>query len=155
MKKTILLLALPIIMVNAYSQEKKENSENEKQVTVSEIIKKAFTKEFPKVEKVKWSEEKAGEFEAEFVMNKIEMSANFDSKGNLIETESEIKESDLPQAIKSVLTKNFAGYKLNEFEKSEAKGIIKYEIEAKKDGIEYELVFDHTGKIISQKEEKD
>jgi hypothetical protein len=83
------------------------------------------------------------------------MSANFDINGNFLETESEISETDLPQSIKVALSKDFAGYKIEEVEKSDAKGIVTYEMEAKKDSKEYELVFDCNGKLLKQKEEKE
>ena len=154
MKKLIILLTTALFLLNGYSQEKKETSKDEKQVVVPDAVKKAFAAQYPKVAKVKWSLEKAGEYEVEFDNNKTEMSVLFDEKGILLETESEIKMADLPQAVKATLAKDFAGYKIDEAEKSEAKGVVKYEMEAKKDNKEYELVFDSTGKLLKQEEEK-
>lgn len=134
----------------AMAQEKKES----KIVNVPELVKKEFTKKYPAATKVKWSLEKAGEYEAEFNMNKKEMSVVIDEKGHLIEIETEIKEAELPQALKATLAKDFAGYKIDECEKAEAKGVVTYEMEARKDKIEYELVFDSKGKLLKKEEKK-
>ncbi len=148
-------MALALFLLNVHAQEKKEATEPEKQINAPEAVKSAFAAQYPNVTKVKWSLEKPGEYEAEFDLNKTEMSVLYDEKGTLLESETEIKESDLPAAVKSALTKDFAGYKITEFEKCDAKGVVTYEMEAKKDNKEYELVFDKTGKLIKQKEEQD
>jgi hypothetical protein len=155
MKKVILLVALATVLINCYCQENKGKADAKKQVNIPQAVKSSFLKEFPKAENAKWEEEKTGEFEAEFVIGKVEMSANFDVNGNLLETESEISETGLPQLIKATLSKDFTGYKIKEVGKTDAKGVVTYEMEAKKDGKEYELVFDCNGKLLKQKEEKE
>lgn len=154
MKRTILSIALAVFLLNGYSQEKKE-TKDEKQVNVPEVVKKAFAKQYPKAADVKWGLEKTNEYEAEFKVNKTGISVVYDEKGTLLETETGINESELPQAVKTTLAKDFASYKINEVEKTESKGSITYEMEAKKDGKEFELVFDKNGKLIKQKEEKE
>ena len=153
MKKTIITAALALLLLNGFSQDKKDAKAG-KQVNVPETVKKAFAADYPKVAKVKWSLEKPGEYEAEFDFNRSEMSAVYNDKGSLLETETEIKRSELPQAVQSALIKDFAGYKLDEFEKAEAKGVITYEMEAKKGKVLYELIFDGNGKQIKKVEEK-
>jgi hypothetical protein len=147
MKKTFISVGLALLMVCACAQEKK--------VTVPEAVKKAFAAQFPNATKVEWGLEKPGEFEAEFKLNNVEMSANIDEKGTLLETETEIKESDLPQAVKSTLAKDFAGYKIEEILKADAKGIITFEMTAQKDKKEFVLEFDINGKLLKQAEEKE
>ena len=110
MKKTIIALSLAVSMLNVYSQLKKEKAE--KPVNVPAMVKKAFAAQYPNVVKATWSVEKPGEYEAEFNQNKTVVSALFDTKGTLLETESKITESDLPQAIRSVLTKDYVAYKI-------------------------------------------
>jgi hypothetical protein len=83
------------------------------------------------------------------------MSAVLDEKGTLLETETEIKESDLPQAVKSTLAKDFAGYKTDEILKAVANGITTFEMGAQKDKKEYMLEFDMNGKLLKQTEEKE
>jgi Protein of unknown function (DUF2874). len=154
MKKTIVSAALALIVLNGYSQEKKEVSKSHKPLNVPEVVKQDFAAQYPKAVKVKWSLEKPGEYEAEFNLIKTEMAALYDAKGVLIESETKMKESELPQAVRSTLAKDFAGYKIAEVEKADAKGVVSYEMEAKKGKKEYELVFDKTGKLLKQEAEK-
>ena len=156
MMKTKLLIAL-LIMFSSYAiaQEKKESPKPEKQVNVPELVKKEFAAKYPKATKVKWGIEKPGEYEAEFDLNKSEMSVVIDEKGNVLEVETEIKEAELPQAIKATIAKDFAGYKIGEVEKSDAKGVVSYEMEAKKDKTEFELVFNGNGKLLKKEEKKE
>ena len=155
MKKIIITAALAAFMLGGYSQDKKEAAKAEKQVTIPQLVTKTFAAQYPKVAKVKWGIEKPGEYEAEFDYNKAEMSALYNEKGTLLETETEIKNAELPQAIRTTLAKDFVGYKFDEFEKAEANGIVTYEMEAKKDKKTFELVFDRSGKLINQEEEKE
>lgn len=121
--------------------------------------KSGFAAKYPAAQKVKWSIEKPGEFEVDFVLNKIEQSALVDAKGNIIETEIEIKEGELPQAVKASLAKDFAGYKLDEIEKAtDAKGVVSFEMQAFKGKEKLEISFDATGKLLAKeplKEEKE
>jgi len=153
MKKTIITLALLVFLFSAFTQEKKEKGE--KQIVVPEMVKKAFMAKYQTATKVEWGLEKEGEFEAEFKMNKVEMSVVFDEKGNVLEVETEIKEAALPQAIKTTLTKDFEGYKLDEVEKAEANGETTYEMEARKDKTKFELVFSPDGKLIKKEAKND
>ena len=74
-----------------------------------------------------------------------------DAKGNLLETETEIKESELPQAVKATMAKDFAGYKLDEIEKAtDAKGVTTFEMEATKGKDKLEISFDLNGKLIAK-----
>jgi hypothetical protein len=132
---------------------------NQTDVKIPAAAKTGFAAKFPTAQKVKWGVEKSGELEAEFTLNKIETSAVFDGKGNLVETEAEIKESELPQAVKATIAKDFIGYKLDEIEKAtDAKGVTTFEMEAAKGKDKLEISFDAKGKLLSKvplKEEKD
>lgn len=151
MKKILFTAVISAFLLNCNCQEKKED----KQVIVPELVKKSFAAKYPTATKVEWDVEENGEFEAEFDLNKSEMSVLYNANGDLLETEIEINESELPQSVKAALAKDFAGYELDEFEKTDAKGLVTYEIEAKKDKKEFELVFDASGKLIKQEEEKE
>lgn len=149
MKKIILILVCVSFVMSALAQETKK-------VEVPAAAKTAFTAKFPQAQKVEWGMEKAGEYEAEFVLNGVESSAVYDAKGNLIETETEIKQNDLPQPVKTALAKDFAGYKIGEIAKNtDAKGVVVYELEASKDKKSYDLVFDNTGKLTKKEESKE
>jgi len=153
MKKTIITVFLAVFMLSCCSHEKKESSERSDAVKIPEVATKAFATQYPAAKEVKWGVEKPGEYEAEFKLDTTAMSVLYDEKGTLLETETTLKESELPLAIKENLAKDFACYKVDEIEKTDVKGVITYEMIAEKET--KELVFDGSGKILIQKEVKE
>jgi len=135
------------------------SSMKQKEEKIPAAAKTAFVAKFPTAQKVKWSVEKPGEFEAEFILNNVKTSVLVDDKGNLLETESRIKESELPQGVKATIAKNFVGYKINEIEKAiDAKGTATFEMEAVKGKDKLEISFDQNGKLLGKeplKEDKE
>jgi hypothetical protein len=145
MKKLMVLFACLAVVIGVFAM-------NQKDEKIPAAAKAGFAAKFPIVKKAKWSVEKPGEFEAEFTLNGVETSALVDAKGTLLETEAEIKESELPQAVKATLTKDFAGYKLDEIEKAtDAKGVTTFEMEAAKGKEKLEISFDASGKLLTKK----
>jgi hypothetical protein len=123
-----------------------ENCCGEKSEEAPEAVKTAFAALYKDVKGVNWSKED-NVWEAEFEMNEVEMSANFDEAGTLLETESEIAIKDLPVAINTYVTKNLAGAKINEAAKiTDAKGVITFEAEI--DGADY--LFDQKGAFVKK-----
>jgi len=62
-----------------------------------------------------------------------------------------VKNADLPQAVKATIAKDFAGFKLDEIEKStDSKGVVTYEMEAAKGKEKLALDFDANGKLLSK-----
>lgn len=151
MKKLLVLFVCMALVVGV-------SATNQKEEKIPAAAKSGFAAKFPTAQKVKWSVEKPGEFEAEFTLNGVETSALVDAKGTLLETEAEIKESELPQAVKATIAKDFAGYKLEEIEKAtDAKGVTSFEMEAAKGKEKLEISFDASGKLLGKeplKEEK-
>jgi hypothetical protein len=144
MKKLLVLFACLAVVIGAFAMSQKDEK-------IPAAAKAGFTAKFPTAQKVKWSVEKPGEFEAEFTLNGVETSALVDANGTLLETEAEIKESELPQSVKATIAKDFAGYKLDEIEKAtDAKGITTYEMEAAKGKDKLEISFDSTGKLLAK-----
>ncbi len=116
-------------------------------------VKTAFEQKFPNATKVKWEKENDTEWEAEFRMNNNEYSANFDNKGNWLETEYEVEMKDIPEAVKSTLDNEFASYEIEVSEVSEnAEGTF-YEFELEKDETEMEVVIDQSGKVVKKEVE--
>lgn len=155
MKRITLIVVAGLLGATVHAQKLK-NSE------VPTAVKQAFAKNFPSAKEVKWSKEDATEFEAEFKSGATEKSANFDQSGKWVVTETEIKKSDLPQAVQAAVAKEFAGYKMDEIEKVEKPdNVVLYEMELEKNKVTYEVQFDANGKVIKkevkkeEKEEKD
>jgi hypothetical protein len=126
---------------------------NQKDEKIPAAAKTGFAAKYPTAQKEKWSVEKPGEFEVEFTLNGVSTSVLVDAKGNLLETETEIKESELPVAVKATIAKDFAGYKLDEIEKAtDAKGVTSFEMEAAKGKEKLEISFDSNGKLLAKEE---
>jgi hypothetical protein len=151
MKKIfVLLLVVALMSISAYAQKISADK-------VPEVVKSAFKAKFPAVTKVNWGMENATEFEAEFKLNGEELSANFDNTGKWLETETEIKVTDLLADIKTALAKDFAGFKVKEASKIEsAKDGKCYEAEIEKGEETFDVLYTTNGKMLSKtKEEKE
>ena len=149
MKKLLALVICSVFVVGV-------SAVNQKDEKIPAKAKSGFAVKFPSAQKVKWSVEKPGEFEAEFTINKVETSALFDEKGNLLETETEINEKELPKTVKTMLTKDFAEYKFDEIEKvTDSKGVVTFEMEAAKGKDKLEISFDSNGKLLKKEPMKE
>jgi len=113
-------------------------------------VKQAFAKKFPAATDVKYEMEKK-DYEINFKDKGVEMSANFDATGKWLETETEIKVTDLPKEVSASVAKNFAGFKISEVAKTETpeKGLI-YEMDLKKDKEGFEVQFSPKGDILKK-----
>jgi uncharacterized membrane protein YkoI len=148
MKKLFVVSICAALVFGACAQEKKDE--------IPAAAKSAFATNFPNATKVEWGIEKEGEYEAEFKLDGSEMSVLFNAQGDLLETEAEVKDADLPEAVKATISSELAGFKIDEIEKTtDAKGVVTYEMEAKKDKEEFEVVIDATGKLIKKEAEKE
>ncbi|HTH56517.1 MAG TPA: PepSY-like domain-containing protein [Cyclobacteriaceae bacterium] len=116
-------------------------------------VKTAFKKKYPNVKNVKW--EKEGDaFEASFNFQKEEVSALFDAAGNVKEVETEIEKTALPIAVKNLLTKDYAGYKVREAARIVAESVTTYEAEVKKGKESFDLIFSEDGKLLKKEMKK-
>jgi len=111
-------------------------------------VKESFAKQFPGAT-AKWEKEES-KYEAGFKHQGHEMSALFDANGTMIESEMEIKVSELPVAVTNYINTNHSGATVKEAAKiTKANGEIQYEAEVKgKD-----LIFDANGKFIKEVKE--
>lgn len=118
-------------------------------------VKETFAKMFPSVKSVKWDKESATEWEAEFKMNSIAYSANFLEDGTWTETEHDIKQTDIPENVKTILLSEFPGYKIEASEISETKDGMVYEFEIEKGESEMEVAINNNGKVVKKEIEKE
>lgn len=111
---------------------------------VPDAVKAKFTALYPDVKNASWEKEN-NQFEAEFKQNTLEVSVLIDASGILIETETAIPVTSLPQAIKDYVAKNLPGKKINEAAKIvNATGLVTYEAEVG-DG---DYLFDADGNFL-------
>ena len=118
---------------------------------VPENVKESFKQKFPSIKKTKWDKENESEWEAEFNMNGKKYSANFSTNGEWLETEYEIRKSDIPEKVRIIMAHNFSKYKIEEAEIAETPSGKFYEFEIKQGKEEFEIVFDAQGNITSKK----
>lgn len=146
MKTLVSVFAIAVTFVHAgYAQDVKE-----KDVPVA--IKNSLVTNFS-INKADWNKE--GEnYEASFKENGKDISVVFDGSGNIVETEKEIKQNELPVPIQNILRSEYKDYELEEVARIDSKGGITFETELEKGKQSFEIIFDPTGKLISKTEKK-
>lgn len=143
--KTILSLSALVFLLNTATAQKVKEAE------VPKAVMESFNKSFKDVKAEKWEKEKNGNYEAEFDFNKEEMSASYSADGKLMETETEIKVSDLPASVSDYIAKNYPGKKIKEAAKIvDDKGSLSYEAEIKKGKEDLDLLFDQSGNFLRE-----
>jgi Putative beta-lactamase-inhibitor-like, PepSY-like len=138
MKKYIILLAgIIVISLSSFN------------ITVPKAVADAFAKKFPGATNIKWGKENAKEYEADFKLNGVAMSANFLTDGTWTETEAVIAVTELPAPVVATVTANYAGYTITGADKIEkANGAITYEAEIKKGSKKKEVILKADGTIV-------
>lgn len=140
MKYKILLIAIFVVVYSSFASE----------VNVPKEVKDAFAKLHPGVKSVHWENEH-NEFEAEFTDHGNVMVVVFDTKGNLVETETLIKNADLPAGVEKSIAHDHPGYTIVEAMKIvNAKGVLTFEVEIKKDKDIKDTFWDKDGKFIKE-----
>ncbi|MBB1193374.1 hypothetical protein DNC80_06780 [Flavobacterium sp. SOK18b] len=139
MKKSIVVITLIMVSLVSFAQKKKEQN-------VPQVVKNALLQKFPKAKEVKWDKE-GKNFEASFDLNNVDNSVLLSQDGKIVETEIEIKVSQLPKNALQYLKDNYKNQKVKEAAKIVTeKGTVIYEAEIKgKD-----LLFDENGNFITK-----
>jgi hypothetical protein len=137
MKKFLFVALAAILTTSSFGQKTSKDN-------IPQVVKDSFMKSFPTVQNEKWEKENQN-FEAEFDLNKEEMSALFSPEGKLIETEVEIAIGDLPAPIINYFSKNLSEKKIKEASKiTDAAGKVSFEAEV--NGKDY--IFDASGNLL-------
>jgi hypothetical protein len=148
LKRFIILLLLVFSGYLAFTQ--KINADK-----VPTAILSKFKERFPEATKVKWIKEDNQNYEAEFKMNRQDQSVVYDPDANWIESEIEIKISELPLSVKETLKHQFPGYKIEEASKIDDKANGKgYEVEIEKSGQTLEVRLSANGDFLNKKLEE-
>jgi hypothetical protein len=110
-------------------------------------VAESFAKKFTKTEKVNWSKESENEWEAEFISEGTEMSANFDNTGKWLETETMKSLKDLPAEVFKAIALQFNGFEIEEVAGIENPDFKGFEISLKKQTTMVEIWVTAAGKI--------
>ncbi|MGX7666013.1 PepSY-like domain-containing protein [Flavobacterium pedocola] len=148
--KTKLILAVLALIISASSAFAQKIANDE---VPAEVL-KSFKLKFPSSTAKSWEMEGDAEYETDFDLKGKKHSATFDKSGKWLETETEIKISELPKAVSAAVTKDFAGFKIVEAEKAETSdhGTV-YEVKVKKDKDVYDVRLSSDGKILKKETE--
>ena len=92
------------------------------QLKITEAAKKAFAATFPNATDLKWEKESADEYEANFKLNNVKVSANFKHDGTWVETETTINAKELPAAVTNAINTKYPGAIYTRTEKIEKPG---------------------------------
>lgn len=146
----IVVMVLSTMTFTAYGQK----------TDVPSSVKKVFEQKVSNAKDVEWEydgEEKL--WEVEYEIGKSEFTSAFDENGKWVETEKEIKFSELPEAIKETLKSDFSDYEVEEIEFVETPEgkFYEVEVELEKDDkeVEFDLLFSPDGKVVKKEQEKD
>jgi myo-inositol-1-phosphate synthase len=146
MKKIVTLIAL-IFAINTTKAQKTKVTE------IPTAVSESFKTNFPDVKGEVWEKEKDN-FEAEFKINTVEISATFNSDGKLIEREVKMNISELPETITEYIKKNYPEYKLSEASRIvNSDGVLTYEAEIMKGKNTTDLLFDSNGSFLEKSKE--
>ena len=103
MKKLILFMLVTFLSASVlYSQK----------LNVPDTVKSTFNTMFPNAADIKWGKENAKEYEADFKLNEVQMSANISVDGIWMETETTIDITALPEAVTDGITRDFPKAKI-------------------------------------------
>lgn len=147
MKNTVWL---PVFALLVVACDKKEAES----ANVPVAVKDAFTASFQHTTDVEWEEEN-GNFEVDFKSGEQKKTALFSPDGKLIETETEIKPTELPVPVQATLESKYHGLEVKEAEKITRGSETRYEAEIAKGSQELEIILSEDGTIISEKAEDD
>ncbi len=115
---------------------------------------KAFQTAHPQATDVAWDKEGLN-YEADYKENGSSYSVVINNTGKILETESEIKTTDLPAGVIKYINDNYSGYTISGAAKIvDVKGNVKYEAEIKKGNSSKDVMFDKDGQPLKQAKEK-
>ena len=143
MKTLIILMTAVILTGNAHAQKLKESK-------LPAAVTAAFAKTYPAVKDAEWEMEDEN-YLAGFESNDKDVSVLFDAAGAIIEIETEIANSELPQPARDYIAKNYAGKEVTEsFKITDAKDTtLTFEAEIGKT----DVIFDISGNFIEAAQE--
>jgi hypothetical protein len=142
--KNIILITICLLFVSlAFSQELTPAS-------VPNAVRTNFTKQFPSATMIKYEREQ-GIYKVSFLNQAKSCVVEYNTSGNLLETEIEVAPTALPKVVSSSASKNFPGYTIVTAVRREApdKGVC-FEMDLKKNDAGYTVRFSDKGEILQK-----
>lgn len=147
MKTRYLLAALPFAFTLACSEVEEDE-------TIPESVAQAFEKMYPDAQEVEWEKEE-DIWEAEFMENAHEVSAEFTAAGGWIESETTLQRNEVPAPVVQAVLAKYPNAEFLEFEEVRGVEFMAYEVEFSFEGEEMEILISGSGVILESEEENE
>jgi len=160
--KLVFVVVVTVVIISVVA-----DADKHKKVLLPDAAKAAINALYPQavIEESKEDEEGLRVYEVEFEQNGREVELTITPDGRIIEKESEVAISDLPDAVKAAITKASKGGEVEEVKEEVTYYVVTlkkletpkatYEAEIIKDGKESEVEFACDGKLLSKEVECD
>lgn len=142
--KHLILLILLGTGISSYAQKS-----DKEPVNVPAAVTKSFQQQYPKATGVKWKL-KDNQYKAEFEKHDVW----YDATGKLVKQKEDIKDADLPAAVKQAVQQQFAGYTVHDVDKHTSGTTVTYKVELKKKPEERNVTFSADGKVLKNELDK-
>lgn len=142
MKSTTLTAIVLMMSLSVFAQIRKIPAE----------VTEAFKTRYPHAEKVEWRD-RLSDFEASFILNGVNMKAQFNGKGEWLQSETTTKYESLPAEVKDGYQKSkYTDWEIKETSKIDKYAeAVQYRIFIRKSGIQKKyLFFDKDGKLMRE-----
>lgn len=152
-------MLLSLMLIGTLScQEKKEKDKKEGAKTESGApvaVKKSFQKKYPNEHDPDWEQDDHGYWEAHYKKDGVHYRADFNADGSWVETENNVKEDELPDAVKKTIEENYSDREITEIEHVDnSKEGIFYDVEFKQEGKNMDVEIREDGTIITVENKK-
>lgn len=120
---------------------------------IPSTVTESFKDKYPSASKVEWRD-KVSSFAAIFEEDGVKYEARFNSKGGWIDTESEVSEDAIPDAVKEGIEKSkYAEWTIGEAHKIELPGDeVQYRVQVIKTDVQKKnLVFSEKGRLLKDR----
>lgn len=145
--KNIFKWIVPVLLSVMLFSACDNNDDADDNITVSEVIRTAFSAKYPSVNP-HW-ENDHGYYKAEFRLDGREAEAWFDQNGIWQRTEVDYNSADLPQPVKDYINNHYAGYRIDDANLVQTKDNQEYfDIELEKGEEDVYLKIDVQGNVI-------
>jgi hypothetical protein len=116
------------------------------------LVRQAVDRRFPGAAKIEWKRKTDGNYEAEFTWKGVGVAAKFDSTGQWVETESDLRRSALPRAVARSIAARYASYRVIETQRlvSARDTRVVYEVHLQNAKEVLKTQFDSTGSLLAQ-----
>ncbi len=115
-------------------------------------VKTAFEQKYPKADKVKW-EMDSSNYKVKFKMDDIKYSNVYNAAGSVLEAETRLEITALPQPVAKAISAQFPGYTIKKVDQSDRAGKMVYEVEIDKDTATWDVHFSPAGEVIKKSKE--